>query len=396
MASAGVRLPQDFPRPNIPPGGLVTRPPYQPPSNITSPTNSLTNQYNLYNSGVEQNAEDYSDIMNKYRELYKQGSNVQQPTRFQPINYSPIGAPTQLSPSTSNYTPERMNYTPGAAPTDVTVTGRTYTPDAELVGALGKFRQLSETGGYSDADINALRARGVSPIRSVYANAQRNIDRSRALRGGMGSNYNAVNAKMARELADTVGEQTNRVNAGIAEQVAAGKLSGTQGYGNLASGIDAARAAAESENMAAKNRIAEFNADSMNRYNEANAGRRFDTERLNTEASNTANLRNAQNRADVERYNTEGRNRANEMNWNAANDLNKFNTQGANETARWNAQFGQQQFGNQQNILDAMRSLYGTTPALANLFGSQASNYWDQQQRANAQNDPMRFMSAFR
>lgn len=429
MANGGVPsrrdYQRDYPFPQYP-GGLITRPPYQVPGSIpgaTGPTNNLTNQYNLYNTGVNQNAEDYSDIMNRYRELYKQDGSSSQPMKFQQANYTPMSVPSQLStlpinnyvPKELNYspllTPEKMSYTPGAAPTNVAVTGRSYTPDAEMIGAMNRFKDMGQTGGYSDADINALRARGVSPIRSVYANAQRNIDRNRSLRGGMGSNYNAVTAKTAREMADTIGEQTNRVNAGIAEQVAAGKLAGNQGYANLSSTMDAAKNAAESETMAAKNRIGEFNADAMNRYSEANAGRQFDTGRVNTEAANRANeanvfgrsdvnrynaeaankanLENIANRMATERYNTEGVNRANEMNWSNANDVNRFNAQGANDTARFNQGLSQQRFGNQQNILDAMRSLYGTTPALANLFGNQAMQGAEFQNQVNQQNQQL-------
>lgn len=421
----GIRLPQDFPLPN--PGGLVTRPPYQLPSGLASPTNSLTNQYNLYNTGVNQNAEDYSDIMNRYRDLLSRtsgapGSSSSEMQKFQPASYSPLAAPASINPSLSNYTPERlaytppiapekMSYTPGAAPTNINVTGRTYTPDAEMLGALSRFKQMGETGGYSTEDINALRARGISPIRSVYASAQRNIDRNRALHGGVGSNFNAVTAKTAREMADTIGEQTNRVNAGIAEQVAAGKLAGNQGYGNLASTMEAARNAAAAENMAAKNRIAEFNAGNTNAFNEANASRAFDVNKYNTDiknraeeanifgrsavdkanidAANAAAARNSQNIFDINKYNTEGVNRANEMNWSATNDLNRFNATGANETSRFNTGLNQQRFGNEQSILDAMRSLYGTTPALANLFGNQAMQGAQFQNQVNQQNQQL-------
>src|SRR5262245_54171702 len=39
----------------------------------------------------------------------------------------------------------------------------------------GGYQEFSQTGGYSPTDIANMRARGVSPIRASYANAQRGI-----------------------------------------------------------------------------------------------------------------------------------------------------------------------------------------------------------------------------
>ena len=41
----------------------------------------------------------------------------------------------------------------------------------------GGFTEFSQTGGYSPNDIANMRARGISPIRAAYANAERELGR---------------------------------------------------------------------------------------------------------------------------------------------------------------------------------------------------------------------------
>jgi hypothetical protein len=128
-------------------GGLFKKP--KPVSN------PLTDQYKVYNTGVQQQAGDYSNIMDEYKKLL----------------------------------------------------------------------DLSKTGGYSDTDIANIRERSISPIRSVYAGANRDVDRQRALQGGYSPNYAAVKAKMAREQSDVIGNQTTNINADLAQRIAQNKLS---------------------------------------------------------------------------------------------------------------------------------------------------------------------------
>lgn len=99
------------------------------------------------------------------------------------------------------------------------------------------FEEFSRTGGYSDQDIQDLRARAIAPTRAVYQNAQANLDRNRALQGGNSPNYAAATAKMARELSHSIGDANVNVNASLADQIRQGKLAGLSGM----TGIDSSR-----------------------------------------------------------------------------------------------------------------------------------------------------------
>jgi hypothetical protein len=294
------------------------------------PSNPLTTRYNLYNQGVKQQAEDYSGIMQGYKDLYNKALStpqLQTPQAYTPGKYSAnfMGAGQQ-------YTPQNYN----------------YSPTTQTSNSIANLGELAKTGGYSDQGIADLRARGISPIRAVYANAQRNIDRQRSLAGGYSPNYTAATTRMARELSDQIAGATQNVNAGIAQNVASNRISAASPYAS----------AAGSENALAAN---------MGRANieEQNRGQQF-------------NIGNAQ--------------RASEFNAGAANQAGMFNTGAGNEAARFNMQlplqYGQYNQGISDRALRALegqRSLYGTTPALSSLFGNQALQGAQLQQMINQQ-----------
>jgi hypothetical protein len=94
------------------------------------------------------------------------------------------------------------------------------------------YRNFSETGGFSPDDLANIRARAVSPIRAVYANAQRDVNRQKALQGGYSPNFTASMAKMAREQSMSQADAAVGREAGIAEQVREGKLAGLGGMLN--------------------------------------------------------------------------------------------------------------------------------------------------------------------
>lgn len=144
-------------------------------------SSGLGANYDLYNKSVEQNAEDYSGIMQGYKDQLASG------------------------------------------------------PNSATTEALANIGGLAKSGGYSDGDIASLRERGISPIRSIYSSANRDVDRQRALQGGFSPNYGAVKAKMAREMSDSMSNQMNNVNAGIAEKVASNKMSMAPTWFNAAS-----------------------------------------------------------------------------------------------------------------------------------------------------------------
>jgi len=109
-----------------------------------------------------------------------------------------------------------------------------YKRGDELTSAFSNLSQLSQTGGYDPSAIAEIRARGISPIRSVYANAQQNLNRQRALQGGYSPNYGAVTSKMARELSEQIANQVTNVNANIAEKQATGRLAIAPQYAQAA------------------------------------------------------------------------------------------------------------------------------------------------------------------
>lgn len=95
--------------------------------------------------------------------------------------------------------------------------------------AFAGFQQFSQTGGFSPQDLNNIRARAVSPVRAVYANAQRNVNRQRSLQGGYSPGFGAMQTRMAREQGQETADAGINAEAGISEMVQKGKLAGLQG-----------------------------------------------------------------------------------------------------------------------------------------------------------------------
>jgi hypothetical protein len=103
-------------------------------------------------------------------------------------------------------------------------------------GAYGGYQNFANTGGFSPEDVQNIRARSVAPMRAVYANANREVDRAKSLQGGYSPNYTAAKAKMARELSYGLADASTNVEASLAEQIRSGKLAGLGGM----TGIDSA------------------------------------------------------------------------------------------------------------------------------------------------------------
>jgi len=180
-----------------------------------------------------------------------------------------------------------------------------YNKSDDVSAALGNLAGLTKTGGYSEQDKADLRARGISPLRSIYSSAQQGLNRNKALSGGYSPNFAAASAKMARSLSDQIGGAEQSVNAGIAQNVAGNKVAIAPAYASAALGESG--------------------------------------QRIGVDTSNAGNALQA----------------------GIANSGNSLQAEIAN------AQLKQ---GNNRDILSAiegMKSLYGTTPALTNLFGNQ-------------------------
>jgi hypothetical protein len=102
--------------------------------------------------------------------------------------------------------------------------------DAEDYGNIkGKFEDFSKTGGYSDQDIGNIRARSISPIRSIYAGANREVDRSRALQGGYSPGYGVLKGRMARDMSSQLSDATTNAEGMIAQLRNQGKQFGASG-----------------------------------------------------------------------------------------------------------------------------------------------------------------------
>lgn len=254
----------------------------------------IKDMYNVYDSAVNKQAGDYDDIMRKFRDIYSNADRVNDPSRL----------------ATASYNPYRAEQT-------------TYEKSEDTTRALAELQDLAATGGLSASDQQNLRARGISPIRSMYATAQRDMDRNRRLNGGYSPNYGAVTAKFARDQSSLIADQMDKVNANIAEMVQSGRLSAAPNY--------ASAAQAES---ALRHGIAESNTSNRQQANRDNAQGLF--------------------------------------------GASQFNAANKNEFLRK---------GQEDKVAAArgMTDLYGTTPALANLYGSQARNDRDfKQSTANA------------
>jgi hypothetical protein len=136
----------------------VTGQPYPTPPPGVGP-------YELYNQGVSGDANIRDTIMQGYSKILNSND-----------------------PSSSTYV--------GNKPYDVTKANYGVSP--YFSQAYGNLANLSQTGGITSQEQADLRERGVSPIRSVYANAQQDANRARVLSGGYSPNAAAIQAKMAR------------------------------------------------------------------------------------------------------------------------------------------------------------------------------------------------------
>ncbi len=219
------------------------------------------------------------------------------------------------SKSGANRTP--LNYVPINPVFQNQLKGTPYQRSSELNSALTGFQDYAKTGGYSDADIGNIRERSISPIRSIYSSAQEGLKRNRVLQGGYSPNYGAVSAKMARDASSKIGDITTKVNADIAEMVAKGKLSGLQGLGQ--------------------------------------------TSQRDNELSNEANVRNADLENQVALMNAAEQRRVDDINRQGQFDVQAINNQNK-----------QQDISTELASRQGQTSLYGTTPALTQLFGNQA------------------------
>lgn len=171
------------------------------------------NMYQNYNNAANQNMQDYSNIMGNYQNF---AANMSGPTGFSYQNVKATN-PAEVA--------EAYGY---------------------LREAIPGYRNFAETGGYSPADIQELRARGISPIRSAYSNTMMELNRARALGGAGGApNYIAAASKAQREVPGQMADAMTTVNAQLADAIRQGKiqgLAGLSGVGGTMGGLSAQEA----------------------------------------------------------------------------------------------------------------------------------------------------------
>lgn len=262
---------------------------------------------NPYSAAVSQNASDYDEIMGNYRSLFGSASQNRPPQS----QFSPLAART-------------VDFT-GSSP---------YAPTSDFTNLKSRLSENATTGGYSGQEISDLRARGISPIRAIYAAALRNLSRQKNISGGYSPNYGALQAKLAREQSSAIGEQTIRANADIADRVASGRQSAISQLSPLVGRENELNTNINLENDRGRQRVAEINANTLNEVERINAQMKMETDRINREEANNI-------------------------------------------------------FSQQMNANQGMQSLYGTTPALTQTFGNQvlasnAQNLQGQQAISNA------------
>lgn len=224
----------------------------------TSPLTSV------YDAAVDTQAQNYDDIMGNYDSIL------------------------QDSKKTGN---SKLNYVPINPIFNRQIQPQQYTRSGEMSTALTGLEDFSKTGGYSDEDISNIRERSISPIRSVYANAQNNIRRQKVLQGGYSPNYNAVTAKMARDASSQIGDITTKVNADIAQMIQSGKLSGLSALSSAASNDNNLQNTINNRNTTMANEVEMANADEMRRVESENNKLQLMINEINAK-NNQANTQN--------------------------------------------------------------------------------------------------------
>jgi hypothetical protein len=105
--------------------------------------------------------------------------------------------------------------------------------NADYGNIMGQYQGFAKDGGFSPMDLANIRARAVAPIRGVYAGANREVDRQRALQGGYSPGYGVLKSRMARDMSSGLSDATTNAEGMIAEMINSGKRFGVQGQQSL-------------------------------------------------------------------------------------------------------------------------------------------------------------------
>lgn len=105
--------------------------------------------------------------------------------------------------------------------------------EGDYSNLMNQYQDFSKTGGFSPEDISNIRSRAVSPLRAAYSNAQRNVNRQRALQGGYSPGFGTLQARMAREQGQGMADASTNAEAAIAQMKQQGRLAGLGGASSL-------------------------------------------------------------------------------------------------------------------------------------------------------------------
>lgn len=318
---------------------------YKPPATDT-PSPSPLDQFGnpgSFTAAAKTQASDYDKIMAQYDQLVQ--SSLSNPLTPSIVNQRDVANQGGIASAFVNFNPASFS--------SINPQTSQYSQSGDVTRSLAGLSDLATTGGYSEADKQNIRERDISPIRSIYANAQQNAERQRALGGGYSPNFNATQAQMARDEANKIGDITTAANAGIAQNVAANRLSAAPNYASASAAANAAQTEAD-----------RHNADIINQINQFNSQGTTQNQQFNSQGQLQAGIANASNSLSANEFNTSLANAIATGNANRATSTDQFNSNAALQA----------QMANRGNIFGALQgktSLYGTTPALVNTFGNQ-------------------------
>lgn len=232
-------------------------------------------------------------------------------------------APSYAGPGSNIWTQYMDLLNPsGGGYQPITPERMTYEQTPDVMAAMSGLKELSQTGGLSGKEQADLRARGVSPIRAAFASAMRGVERQKSLQGGYSPGYNAAMSRMAREQSESAAGAATNVNAAIAEMVQRGRLSAAPQYAQFAGQEAGAQRGVQAGNIQNALEAARLNM----------AGRQSDVSNRLAALSGMTGIAGDEQR-------------------------------------------------NRLGALQGMLSLYGTTPALAQLFGNQVLQQGQLQQQ---------------
>jgi hypothetical protein len=95
------------------------------------------------------------------------------------------------------------------------------------------YKDFVDTGGFTPQGLSSIRSRSLSPIRSIYSSANRNVDRQKSLQSGYSPGYGVLKSRMARDMSSGASDASTNTEAMIAQLVQQGRLSGLSGGSSL-------------------------------------------------------------------------------------------------------------------------------------------------------------------